>query len=122
MITRRSLIFGSGAVASAIVLDMRLGRGERTRSGGHLFIPPLIDARQQNNAVKLRARAGFHEFLRGKPAKTFGYSGPVLGPTLRFRRGDHVEMTVENALDAPRPSIGTVCLFQARKTADLMAS
>ncbi|WP_371277652.1 multicopper oxidase domain-containing protein, partial [Staphylococcus capitis] len=42
--------------------------------------------------------AGHHEFYKGKPARTYGYSGPILGPVLRFRRGDHVEMSVRNEL------------------------
>jgi cuproxidase len=86
-----------GAVVSATVLDTRFVRGELTRGGGRLPIPPLIDARRQNNAVKLTASVGIHEFLSGKPAKTFGYSGPILGPVLRSRRGG-VEMSVRNEL------------------------
>jgi blue copper oxidase len=94
-------MLGAGVVASTTVLDSGFVRGERTRRGGHLPIPPLVDASRQNNVVKLKAESGLHEFYKGKPAKTFGYSGPILGPTLRFRRGDRVEMIVENALDAP---------------------
>ena len=73
----------------------------RTRGGGRLPIPRLIDAARQGNAVKLAAAPGFHEFYKGKPARTIGYSAPILGPVLRFRRGDRVDMIVENALDAP---------------------
>ena len=40
-----------------------------------------------------------HAFIKGKPTRTYGYSAPVLGPVIRLRRGDEVEMTVENALD-----------------------
>jgi FtsP/CotA-like multicopper oxidase with cupredoxin domain len=83
------------------MLDVRFGRGERPRGGGRLPIPQLIDAARQVNVVKLRAAAGRHEFYRGKPARTFGYSAPILGPVLRFRRGDRVDMIVENALDVP---------------------
>ena len=101
MITRRALTVGAGIIASATVLDARFGRGERTRGGGRLPIPRLIDAARQGNAIKIKAAPGFHEFYKGKPARTFGYSAPILGPVLRFRRGDRVEMIVENALDAP---------------------
>ena len=31
---------------------------------------------------------------------TYGYSAPILGPVIRVRRGDEVEMVVENHLDA----------------------
>jgi cuproxidase len=37
--------------------------------------------------------------LKGKPTQTYGYSAPILGPVIRVRPGDAVEMTVENALD-----------------------
>jgi blue copper oxidase len=64
-----------------------------------LPIPPLIDAAKQGNAVKLKVTSGRHAFVEGKPTRSYGYSGPVLGPTVRLRRGDEVEMTIENALD-----------------------
>jgi blue copper oxidase len=35
----------------------------------------------------------------GKPTHAYGYSGQVLGPVLRLRRGDEVEVIVENRLD-----------------------
>jgi len=101
MLTRRALTLGTGVVAAATLLDARFGRGERTRGGGRLPIPRLIDAKEHGSAVKLKAGTGFHEFYKGQPARTFGYSLPILGPTFRFRRGDRVEMIVENALDAP---------------------
>ena len=101
MITRRALALGSGIIASATVLDARFGRGEGTPAGGPLPIPQLIDAARQGNMVNLKAAPGLHEFYKGNAAQTFGYSGPILGPVLRFRRGDRVEMIVENALDAP---------------------
>jgi cuproxidase len=43
--------------------------------------------------------SGRHTFLNGKPATTYGYSAPILGPVVRVRNGDDVEMTIENALD-----------------------
>jgi blue copper oxidase len=99
MITRRrALTLGTGIVASATVLDARFGRGERTRGGGRFPIPELIDADRVGNVIRLKAAPGFHEFYKGKPARTFGYSAPILGPVLRFRRGERVEMIVENAL------------------------
>jgi len=101
MITRRALTLGAGIIASATALDAQFGRGERSRGGGRLPVPELINASQLGNVVKLRAAPGRHEFYKGKPARTFGYSAPILGPVLRFRRGDRVQMIVENALDTP---------------------
>jgi blue copper oxidase len=101
MITRRVLTMGTGVIAAASMVDARFGRGERTRGGGRLPIPRLIDANNSGNVVKLKAAPGLHEFYKGKPTRTLGYSAPILGPVLRFRRGDRVEMSVENALDTP---------------------
>jgi blue copper oxidase len=101
MITRRALTMGTGIIAAASMVEARFGRGERTRGGGRLPVPRLIDANKSGNVVKLKAASGSHEFYKGKPARTFGYSAPILGPVLRFRRGVPVEMSVENALDTP---------------------
>ena len=43
---------------------------------------------------------GRHAFVEGKPVRTYGYSAPVLGPVIRVRRGDEVQMVVDNHLDA----------------------
>jgi FtsP/CotA-like multicopper oxidase with cupredoxin domain len=42
---------------------------------------------------------GHHAFLRGKLAEAYGYSAPILGPTIRVRRGDEIEVSVHNDLD-----------------------
>jgi FtsP/CotA-like multicopper oxidase with cupredoxin domain len=59
----------------------------------------LIDAARQGNAVHLKAMSGRHAFIEGKPTGTYGYSAPILGPVMRVRRGDEVQVTVENALN-----------------------
>jgi FtsP/CotA-like multicopper oxidase with cupredoxin domain len=110
---------GAGIVASAIALDARFSRGERTRGGGRLPIPRLIDAVGQGNVVHLKAVPGLHEFYKGRSAQTFGYSAPILEPVLRFRRGEHIEMLVENALDTPTTIHWHGLLGPATWTADL---
>jgi FtsP/CotA-like multicopper oxidase with cupredoxin domain len=101
MLTRRRFAIGCGAIASTAVVGARFGLGQAAPFSTHLPIPTLIDAASQGGAVKLRAARGRHTFLRGKPTLTYGYSAPILGPVLRVRRGDEVEMAVENALDVP---------------------
>jgi FtsP/CotA-like multicopper oxidase with cupredoxin domain len=98
MLTRRGFAAGAGATAIASLLDAQASLGDITPAGGRLPIPQLIEARSQNNVVKLTVSAGQHAFYKGKPTQTFGYSAPILGPVLRFRRGDTVEMVVHNAL------------------------
>ena len=103
MLSRRQFAIGSAAVASGDLVgggvNIRLAQSELGHFIRRLPIPPLIDAAKQGNAVKLKATSGRHAFLSGKPTWSYGYSGPVLGPAIRLRRGDEVEMTVENALD-----------------------
>jgi blue copper oxidase len=102
-LTRRRFACGSAAIISGGLLGgllgARLSESQPVRFTRRLPIPPLIDAAKQSNAVRLKVASGRHDFVGGKPTKSYGYSGPVLGPVIRLRRGDEVEMTVENALD-----------------------
>jgi blue copper oxidase len=99
LLTRRKFAIGCGAFASSAVVDTRFGFGDPAPAGTHLPIPMLIDAAKQGNAVDLKAMSDRHAFIKGKPTRTYGYSAPVLGPVIRVRRGDEVEVAVENALD-----------------------
>ena len=101
MLTRRAYAIGAGAVASVALLDPRFGRGELIRAAARLPIPQLIDVYKQGSVVKLTVSSGHHEFYKGRPTQTYGYSSPILGPVLRLRRGDRVEMTVHNAIHLP---------------------
>jgi FtsP/CotA-like multicopper oxidase with cupredoxin domain len=101
MLTRRAFAVGAGITASAGLLDIRYGRGELTNATARLPIPQVIDAARQSNTIKLTVSSGHHEFYKGKPARTYGYSAPLLGPVLRLRRGARVEMTVHNLLNSP---------------------
>jgi blue copper oxidase len=103
MLTRRQFTSGSAAIVSGGVvgglIGAHLAQSEAERFTRRLPIPPLIDAAKQGSAVSLKVTSGRHAFIKGKPTKSYGYSGPVLGPVIRLRRGEEVEMTVENALD-----------------------
>ena len=98
-LTRRKFAIGCGAFAPSALVYARFGAGGPAPFSTPLPIPKLIDAAKQGNAVNLKVMAGRHAFVRGKPTNTCGYSAPVLGPVIRLRRGDEVEMTVENALN-----------------------
>jgi blue copper oxidase len=100
MLTRRQFAIGSTAMASAGLIGSRkITMADKALFRTPLPIPELIDAAEQGNAVRLKVASGRHEFFKGKPATTYGYSASVLGPVIRMRRGDEIEMTVENALD-----------------------
>ncbi len=100
MLTRRQFARGSAALVSSGLIGSRSGMGEPAPFSAPLPIPKLIDAAKNGNAVNLKVTSGLHAFMKGRPTRTYGYSAPVLGPVIRLRRGDAVEMTVENALDA----------------------
>ena len=99
MLTRRAFAVGAGAAASTILLDPGFGHGEPTRAITRLPIPQLFDAASRHHTIKLTVSAGHHEFYKRKPTRTYGYSAPILGPVLRLRSGDRVEMIVHNELD-----------------------
>ena len=96
--TRRKFAIGCGAFASSALVYARFGIGGAAFSTP-LPIPKLIDAAKQGNAINLKVMSGRYAFVKGKPTRTYGYSAPVLGPVIRLRRGDEVEITVDNALD-----------------------
>ena len=98
MLTRRQFAIGA-AIASGGLVGARLAQSAAVRFNRPLPIPPLIDAASQANSVRLKVASGRHAYVKGRPTRSYGYSGPVLGPVIRLRRGDVVEMTVENALD-----------------------
>ena len=56
----------------------------------------VVDGRRQ---LHLTVAEGSREFLPGKQTPTAGVNGPFLGPTLRLRRGEDVDLIVQNNLD-----------------------
>jgi len=99
MLTRRQFTAGAAAVASVSLSGARAALSEPAWFKTPLPLPQLFNAAKDNNAVALKIAAGRHAFLPGKPTLTYGYSAPVLGPVIRVRRGDEIQMTVDNGLD-----------------------
>ena len=56
----------------------------------------VVDGRRQ---FHLTVSEGSREFLPGKKTPTAGVNGPFLGPTVRLRRGEDVDLIVQNNLD-----------------------
>jgi len=78
--------------------------GPKPGRGGinhRLFIPPILekeDLGATGSRLKLTAQESTKEFLLGKQTRTYGYNGDYLGPTIRVRKGEHVNVEVLNNL------------------------
>ena len=67
-----------------------------------LAIPPLAESETGASGArvfKLAIQAGETPFKEGRATRTWGVNGTYLGPTIRARRGDDVELSVLNSLD-----------------------
>ena len=66
-----------------------------------LPIPPILENSSRKPGevrLSLSAQKGRKELLPGKPTDTMGFNGNWLGPTIRVRRGDSVQIAVANRL------------------------
>ena len=67
-----------------------------------LAIPPIIEPLRSLDGIKvynLNVQEGEVAFLNGAKTKTFGVNGDFLGPTIRVKRNDTIEINVKNALN-----------------------
>ncbi len=72
----------------------RLSFDRRLRIPDQLF-GTVVDGRRE---FRLTVAEGLQEFLPGVQTQTAGVNGPYLGPTVRLRRGENVELIVQNNL------------------------
>lgn len=89
--------FPAALAASFLMLSASISAAQ----GNPLPIPPLLTNQSSDPAVarfELTVQKGETEFFPGKPNITLGYNGNLLGPTLRAKRGQRVEITVHNSL------------------------
>src|SRR5699024_5971376 len=103
-IGRRTLL----AAAAALPLTLLAGcAGVSTTSvtgqefTATLRIPPLADStvRDGERTSRLTAQEGSMTFAGiAGPTPTWGFSGDLLGPTLRAERGEQVAVEIDNAL------------------------
>ena len=66
-----------------------------------LTIPPLIDARDNDNVIELDILKSQKEFYKGIKSHTYGYNGDFLGPTIKAYDGDDLTITYNNQLSEP---------------------
>lgn len=69
-----------------------------------LPLPELIedlDPSKGKAVFELVAGKGETAFFKGKKTGTYGYNGNYLGPVIRVRKGEEVDITVRNQLNEP---------------------
>ncbi|MGW4531776.1 multicopper oxidase family protein [Nocardia sp. NPDC004340] len=107
MISRRRLLLTAAAIPLGLTACTSGEPGPSTNGPGTgtgtraLLIPPLAPSRVDADGVRrftLTAQAGSHEIRPGTHTPTWGYNGSILGPTLRARRGETVEIAITNTL------------------------
>ncbi|MGW5919073.1 multicopper oxidase family protein [Nocardia fluminea] len=107
MVSRRGFLTGLALapVAYAAGCSIRPSApGSAAEATRPLPIPPLAASTLGADGVRrftLRAQAGTTEMIQGTQTPTWGYSGSVLGPTVRARRDEKVAFTVVNDLPEP---------------------
>lgn len=73
------------------------------RQGNELKIPSLLSGEPNSETMdfSLTAQRGESQFLAGLSTATLGFNGAYLGPTLHFRNGEDVSISVANRLGEP---------------------
>ncbi len=82
--------------------DIKIADYEYSSLENPLPVPPLLknSSKDPQKAVySLTVQKGLTEFFKGTSVITLGYNGSLLGPTLRFRRGQSVDISVKNTLN-----------------------
>ncbi|MDO9592624.1 MAG: multicopper oxidase domain-containing protein [Erysipelotrichaceae bacterium] len=98
-----------GIVVLALVLYgtsnlFQKSAGNNEQEGNALKIPVLLeDQNPDPNAAEfiLNAQTGQSEFVPGITTETLGYNGSYLGPVIRIRQGEKVNIHVNNNLGFP---------------------
>ena len=96
MFTRRQLL--TATTFSGAVLMARPFRILSAPMEIPLPILKLIDAAANGNRLSLAIGTGEHAYFPERPVRSYGYSSGVLGPAIRIKRGQSVELSFENKI------------------------
>lgn len=66
-----------------------------------LFVPPIIDSKEDGTSITLTMQQGQIEFFDGVPSNTFGYNGNFLGPTIKVYKNQDISFTTINNIGEP---------------------
>ncbi|GJM13405.1 MAG: multicopper oxidase [Pseudohongiella sp.] len=96
--TRRRFVQGMGVTAGSTLLPA--SAFAQNLAGNELQIPALDSgqARDGGQHYSLQLQTGTRQFLSGLTTNTLGIDGDFLGPTLRFKNGDDINLSVLNQL------------------------
>lgn len=73
-----------------------------TEQSNKLVLPPILEGNltpEDGTSYTITAQNGNTQLKEGEPTPTYGYNGSVLGPIIRIRSGEKVEIKTENELD-----------------------
>lgn len=106
-ISRRHFILGAGATAAVVacgnlVLLPAGCKPAKAAFSNKLLIPPLLRNSSTDPAkavFDLTVGKGTSEFIEGINTPTSGYNGNFLGPVLRVKKGQTVNIKVKNQLE-----------------------
>ncbi len=97
--SRRSLLIGGATLAGgAIAAGYGILANPSPRGGGALPIPPLVDGAANGGAFELAIEQGESRIVPAGVTRTFGYSGPLLGPAIRVKTGQTIKPVIANRL------------------------
>ena len=96
-----ALAVGAAAVPSLTGWGIASQASTSGSEQARLHIPPLIESTRDGDRrlFDLVAQAGRTAVIPGGEAETWGFNGSQLGPTVRVRRGEEVQINVRNDLD-----------------------
>lgn len=103
ILTTVAVVLGLAFVGGALWLysDAKVSTVGSTDFSNELAVPPLATSTVKSDGTRvfdLTMRAGEKEFRAGQKTPTWGFNGDYLGPTLRAKRGEKVQVKIENAL------------------------
>jgi len=75
--------------------------GNVKATGNSLYIPLILEDNNPDIDIaelNLTIQESITEFFEGKKTKTYGYNGNYLGPTIRVKNGEQVDINIRNEL------------------------
>ncbi len=94
------ILFGFTQIYSLVTKGFGFG----WKSLNPLEMPVILEDKNNDPNIadyELIAKEGETEFIEGLKTDTLGYNGSYLGPILRIKRGEKVNISVKNQLEVP---------------------